>query len=81
MVFFDILCAPLNAAHEALVRFSTDIASIGVIIISPTLRALQYRNKEHTRVDQDQVLHDEALDETGTIDTTALTDSDAESTG
>ena len=36
LFFFDILCAPLIAAHEALVRFSADIVSIGEIIISPT---------------------------------------------
>ena len=36
LFFFDILCAPLIAAHEALVRFSADIVSIGVITTSPT---------------------------------------------
>ena len=36
LVFFDILFAPPNAAHEALVRFCVDIVSIGVIITSPT---------------------------------------------
>jgi hypothetical protein len=38
-VFFDILCAPLIAAHEALVRFCVGIVSIGVIITSPTPEA------------------------------------------
>ena len=36
LFFFDILCAPLIAAHEALLRFCADIISLGVIIISPT---------------------------------------------
>ena len=36
LVFFDILCVPLIAAHEALVRFCADIVSLGVIITSPT---------------------------------------------
>ena len=38
LVFFDILCAPLIAANEALVRFCADIVLIGVIITSPTNR-------------------------------------------
>ena len=38
-VFFDILCAPLIAADEALVRFCVDIISISVLITSPTMMA------------------------------------------
>ena len=36
LVFFDILCVPLIAAHVALVRFCTDIVSLGANITSPT---------------------------------------------
>ena len=41
LVFLDILCAPLIAAHETLVRFCADIISLGVIITSPTMGELQ----------------------------------------
>jgi hypothetical protein len=51
------------------------------VLAALELRALRYRNKEHTQVDQDQVLYDQALDETGTVDTAGLTDSDTESMG
>ena len=39
------MCTPLSAAHEALVRFSADIVSIGVIIISPTVEERVNANK------------------------------------
>ena len=51
------------------------------VLAALELRALRYRNKEHTQVDQDQVLYDQAMDETGTVDTAGLTDSDTESMG
>ena len=51
------------------------------VLAALELRALRYRNKEHTQVDQDQVLYDQALDETGTVDTAGLTDSDTKSMG
>ena len=38
-----MLCAPLIAAHEALVHFCADIVSIGVISTSPTLHAIMTR--------------------------------------
>ena len=51
------------------------------VLAALELRALRYRNKEHKQVDQDQVLYDQALDETGTVDTAGITDSDTESMG
>ena len=44
-------------------------------------RALRYRRKGQKEVDQDEVLYNEALDETGTVSTAALSDSDDESLG
>ena len=43
------------------------------------MRALQYHNKGQANVDQDDILYDEAMDETGTIDTAGLSDSDVDS--
>ena len=40
-------------------------------------RALRYRKGKEIRIDQDEVLYNEALDETGTVSTEELTDSDA----
>ena len=51
------------------------------VLTALELRALWYRNKEHTQIDQDQVLYDKALDETGIMDTANLADFDAESMG
>ena len=42
------------------------------------MRALRYHNKGHTKADQDEILYDEAIDETGTIDTAELSDFDAD---
>ena len=42
-------------------------------------RALRYRNGNKTRIGHDEVLYNEALDETGTVATEGLTDTDAES--
>ena len=44
-------------------------------------RALRYRRKGQKEVDQDEILYNEALDETGTVSTACLTDSDDESWG
>ena len=51
------------------------------VLAALELRALWYWNKVHTRVDQDQVMYDEALNETGTIDTMGFIDSDTKSVG
>ena len=42
-------------------------------------RAERYRNKGVSKQDPDEVLYDEAIDETGTVGTAPLTDSDSES--
>ena len=42
-------------------------------------RAMRYRNRNVNDVDPDDRLYKEAIDETGTVETTALTDSDNES--
>ena len=39
-------------------------------------RALRFRNKDHNQADQDEVLFNEAIDETGTVSTVGLTDLD-----
>ena len=39
-------------------------------------RAVRFRNKDHNQVDLDEVLFNEAIDETGTVSTVGLTDSD-----
>lgn len=44
-------------------------------------RALRYRRKGQCQVDMDEVLFNEAIDETGTVSTAGLTDSDNESLG
>ena len=44
-------------------------------------RALRYRRKGQSQVDMDDVLFNEAIDETGTVSTASLTDSDNESLG
>ena len=42
-------------------------------------RALRYRRKDKIRLDYDEILYNEALDETGTVATEGLTDSDGDS--
>ena len=49
------------------------------ILAALEMRALRYQYKGHTKADQDEILYDEAVDETGTIDTSELSDSDADS--
>ena len=44
-------------------------------------RALQYRSRGQDKLDKDKVLFNEALDETQTVSTASLTDSDDESVG
>ena len=44
-------------------------------------RALRYRRKGHDDIDKDKALFNEALDETQTVSTASLTDSDDESLG
>ena len=44
-------------------------------------RVMRYHNKIQHSEDLDKILYDEAVDETGTIDTTMLTDTDANKTG
>ena len=39
-------------------------------------RAVRFRNKDHKQVDPDEVLFNEAIDETGTVSTVGLTDLD-----
>ena len=39
-------------------------------------RALRYRRRGHHRIEADEMLYNEALDETGTVDTVPLSDSD-----
>ena len=41
-------------------------------------RALRYRNGNETGADHDEILYNEALDETGTVATEGLTDTDVE---
>ena len=41
-------------------------------------RALRYRNGNKTGTDHDEILYNEALDETGTVATEGLTDTDVE---
>ena len=42
-------------------------------------RALRYRKGNNIRIDHDEVLYNEALDETGTVSAEGLTDSEVES--
>lgn len=44
-------------------------------------RALRYSIKSQVKKDQDEVLYTEAMDETGTVDTAELSESDADSLG
>ena len=45
------------------------------------MRALRYHNKGHEKADQDKILYDEAMDETGTIDIEELSDFDVDALG
>ena len=51
------------------------------ILTALEMRALRYQNKGHAKSDQDKILYDEAMDETGTIDTAELSDFDADALG
>ena len=52
-----------------------------IILAALLMRALRYHNKGHTKADQDKILYDEAMDETGTIDTAELSFFDADALG
>ena len=45
------------------------------------MRALRYHNKGHAKADQDKILYDVGMDETGTIDIAELSDFDADALG
>ena len=45
------------------------------------MRALRYHNKGHAKSDQDKIVYDEAMDETGTINIAELSDFDAYALG
>ena len=49
------------------------------ILAAFEMRALRYQHKGHAKADQDEILYNEAVDETGTIDTAELSDTDADS--
>ena len=51
------------------------------ILAALEMRALRYHNKGHAKSDQDEILYDEAMDKTGTIDTAELSDFDADALG
>ena len=51
------------------------------ILAALEMRALRYRNKGRDRVDMDEVLYNEAIDETGTVATAGLSDSDEDTWG
>ena len=51
------------------------------IISALKKRAMRYHNKDQHNEDPDEILYDAAVDETGTIDTTSLIDSDADTRG
>ena len=42
---------------------------------------MRYHNKDHHKEDSEDRLYDEAVDETGTIDTTTLLDTEADKIG
>ena len=44
------------------------------ILSALEMRALRYHNKGHAKADQDKILYDEAMDETGTINTSEISD-------
>ena len=49
------------------------------ILTALEMRALRYRDKSNGEVDMDEVLYNEAIDETGTVATAGLSDSDEDS--
>ena len=51
------------------------------IIAALEMIALRYHNKGHAKSDQDEILYDESMDETGTIDIAELSDFDADALG
>ena len=51
------------------------------IIAALEMRALRYHNKGHAKSDQDKILYNEAMDKTGTIDTSELSEFDADASG
>ena len=51
------------------------------ILAALEIIALQYHNKGHAKADQDKILYDEAMDETGTINTSELSDFDVDALG
>ena len=51
----------------------------GKIMAALERRALRYRKGNKIRIDHDEILYNETLDETGTVSTEGLTDSDGES--
>ena len=51
------------------------------ILAALEIRALRYHNKGQANVYQDDILYNEAMDETGTLNTTGLSDSDVDSLG
>ena len=51
------------------------------ILSALEIRAFLYHNKDHTKADQDKILYDESMDKTGTIDTSELSDFDADALG
>ena len=42
---------------------------------------MRYHNKGHAKADLDEILYDEAMEKTGTIDTADLSDFDADALG
>ena len=51
------------------------------ILAALEMRDLRYHNKGHTKADQDEILYNEAMDETGTINTAELSDFNADALG
>ena len=51
------------------------------ILTALETRATRYRNKSKGKVDMDEVLYNEAIDETGTVSTAGLSDTDDDSWG
>ena len=51
------------------------------ILAALEMRALRYHNKGHAKADQDEIMYDEAMDKTGTINTEELSDFDADAMG
>ena len=51
------------------------------ILAALEMRALRCHNKGHAKADQENILYDEAMDKTGTIDTAELSDFDADAFG